>query len=136
MTGLLEPLSFCLGLITDIFASAADLPNEPSGPTHVFPKLYFFTFFSRIWSGIGISGSRQQLLFRPPCPMMNLLFSRAFDSKLLQVVLSSQHNSCVYKENKNPTFAFDILKFVILTFPQFFFPISENTSPLHFLFFI
>ena len=135
MTGLLEPLSFCLGLITDIFASAADLPNEPSGPTHAFPKLYFFTFFSRIWSGIGISGSRQQLLFQPPCLMMNLLFSRAFDSKLLQVVLSSvpsQDNSCVYKENKNPTFAFDILKFVILTFPQFFFPISENTSPLHF----
>ena len=136
MTGLLEPLSFCLGLITDIFASAADLPNEPSGPTHAFPKLYFFTFFSRIWSGIGNFGSRQQLLFQPPCLMMNLLFSRAFDSKLLQVVLSSElHRKTTVvsiKENKNPTFAFDILKFVILTFPQFFFPISENTSPLHF----
>ena len=30
---------------------------------------------------------------------------------------------------KDPTFAFDILEFVILTFAQFFSPISENTSP-------
>ena len=38
-----------------------------------------------------------------------------------------QNTNIIFK--KDPTFAFDILEFVILTFAQFFSPISENTSP-------
>ena len=97
------------------------LPNERSGPA--WTELFCFWFTKKTKS-----------IQTSTVPKTNCFLS--YTSTVVDTWYNcDKHHLCNgHKENKDPTFTFDILKFVILTFPQFFFQYLKTLPLLLFIF--